>query len=675
MYCTKKILDDLTWVGADDRRLSCFEGVYGVPEGVSYNSYLLNDEKTVLFDTVDKAVSRTFFENVKHALDGRKLDYLVIHHMEPDHAATIEDLVLRYPEATIICNEKIKTLLAQYFDYCMTERIQLVKEGDTLKTGRHELTFVMAPMVHWPEVMMSYDLTDHILFTADAFGTFGALNGKIFADEVDFMHDWIDEARRYYCNIVGKYGPQVQSVLKKAAALQIDYVCPLHGFVWRKHFNDFLEKYLLWSSYTPEKKGVCLAYASVYGHTENMANILAGKLSDRGVCVEMFDTSVIPASYVIASAFKNSHLVFASTTYNAGIFVTMEDLLHDVANHNIQNRRVALLENGSWGPTSGRLMREILEKIPGTTFVQDDPISILSAPKEGTMDELDKLADAIAAEIVPPKSEPTPAPVVNTVATPAEIPADAVDNNALFKFTYGVEVLTTQVDGKDYGCIINTAGQVAAGDVKKITISCIKKNHTCDMVAAAGKFNISILTEDAPFALFQQFGFQSGRDVDKFADVDYDDRTANGIRYVPTYTNAVLSCEVIDSFDLETQMLYIARVVEARILSDAPSVTYGYYHAHIKPKKAPAADQPEGWRCKVCGHFEPGHELPADYVCPLCKHGPEEFEYVPEVKIEKKKGYICKVCGHFEPCDGELPADYVCPVCNHGVEEFEPAEQ
>ena len=390
MHCTKQILSDLLWTGADDRRLTCFEGVYGVPNGVSYNSYLLLDEKTVLFDTVDKAVAHTFFDNVAYGLGGRKLDYLVIHHMEPDHAATIEDLIYRYPDTTIVCNAKIKQMLAQYFDYDMSEKIMLVKEGDVLNTGRHELTFVNAPMVHWPEVMMSYDKTDKILFTADAFGTFGALNGRIFADEVDFMHDWLDEARRYYTNIVGKYGPQVQMVLKKAAALEINYVCPLHGFVWRKHFGDFLEKYNQWSTYTPEVKGVCLAYASVYGHTENMANILAGMLSDRGVPVEMFDTSVIPASYIVASAFRNSHLVFAATTYNAGIFVTMENLLNDIVAHSLKNRKVALLENGTWGPMSGKLMKELLSKLPGTEFIQE-PVTIKSSVKEGTLAQLEAL--------------------------------------------------------------------------------------------------------------------------------------------------------------------------------------------------------------------------------------------------------------------------------------------
>ncbi len=666
MHCTRKVLDDLIWVGADDRRLACFEGVYGVPDGVSYNSYLMLDEKTVLFDTVDKAVAETYFENVAYALGGRKLDYLLISHMEPDHAATIENAAIRYPEARIICNQKIKTMLAQYFPMDLSDRVVLVKEGDTLCVGKHTLTFVMAPMVHWPEVMMTYDLTDKILFSADAFGTFGALNGRLFNDEADFFVENLDEARRYYTNIVGKYGPQVQAVLKKAAGLEINYVCPLHGFVWRSHFGDFLEKYLLWSSYTPEEKSVLLAYASVYGHTENAANVLAAKLVERGVRVRMYDTSVTPASYIVSDAFRCSHLVFAATTYNAGIFVTMENLLHDIVNHNLQNRKIAILENGSWAPTSGKLMKELLSKLKGAEFIGEN-ISLLSSLSEGQLPQLDALADAIAADIRP-------------AALPAQAPAESaapldVDNGVFTKFSYGVEVLTTRVDGKDYGCIINTAGQVASCDPKKITISVIKKNNTCDMVMKAGKFNISILTQDAPYKIFQHFGFQSGRDVDKFADAEYDCRMANGIRYVPTYTNAVLSCEVIDCKDVETQIVYIANVVEAKVLSAAPSCTYAYYHAHIKPKKNPAPEQKEGYVCKVCGYFHEGSELPEDFVCPLCKHGPDEFEHVVPNAAPKQKGYLCAVCGHFEPCEGELPEDYVCPICHHGREDFEPAEQ
>ena len=673
MYCTRKISDDLTWVGADDRRLVCFEGVYGVPDGVSYNSYLLLDEKTVLFDTVDKAVYSVFLENVAHTLAGRKLDYLVVQHMEPDHAATQELLLTRYPECKIVCNAKVQQMMKQFLGCDLSARTVLVKEGDTLCTGKHTFAFVMAPMVHWPEVMMSYDQTDKILFSADAFGTFGALNGRLFNDETDFFVEDIDEARRYYTNIVGKYGPQVQAALKKAAKLDIAMVCPLHGFVWRSHFGDFLEKYLLWSSYTPEENSVLLAYASVYGHTENAANILACMLNERGVRVRMFDTSVTPASYIVSDAFRCSHLAFAATTYNAGLFVTMEELLHDIAAHNLQNRKVALIENGSWAATSGKIMREILSPLKGTEFI-DCSVSLKSALAESQLEQLSALADLLAEEINP-KPAVVEAPAAAPVAEPVAFTPEAVDNKVFSKFSYGVEVLTTRVDGKDYGCIINTAGQVAAGDPKKITISCIKKNYTCDMVGKAGRFNISILTEDAPYSLFQQFGFQSGRDVDKFASVDYDVRMSNGIRYIPTFTNAVLSCEVIDVKDLDTQILYVANVVEAKVLSKAPSCTYGYYHAHIKPKKNPAPDPKEGWVCKVCGYFHEGAELPDDFTCPLCKHGKEEFEHVVPDTKPKQKGYLCKICGHFEPCEGELPADYSCPICKHGREDFEPAEQ
>ena len=399
MYCTRKVLDDLIWVGADDRRLACFEGVYGVPDGVSYNSYVMLDEKTAIFDTVDKAVYQTYFENISHALDGRKPDYLVISHMEPDHAYTIEALLAHYPDIKLVCNSKIETMLKNFFrGVDFSGRLHIVKEGDVLELGRHRISFVMAPMVHWPEVMMSYDLTDKILFSADAFGTFGALNGRLFADEADFFAENLDEARRYYTNIVGKYGPQVQAVLKKAAALEISYVCPLHGFVWRKDFGRFLEKYLLWSSYTPEENSVLLAYASVYGHTENAANILAAKLVERGVKVRMYDTSVTPASYILSDAFRCGHLVFAATTYNAGIFVTMENLLHDIANHNLQNRRIAVMENGSWAPTSGKQMRDILGTLKNCEFIGEN-ITIRSSLAEDQLPALDALADEIVADI------------------------------------------------------------------------------------------------------------------------------------------------------------------------------------------------------------------------------------------------------------------------------------
>lgn len=393
MYCTKKITEELVWVGGNDRRLAMFEGVYAVPYGVSYNSYLLKGENTVLFDTVDSAVSKVFYENVAHELNGKKLDYVVVSHMEPDHSATLEGLKLRYPELKVICNAKIQTMLKQFFD---TEfEVILVNEGDTFSVNGHELTFINAPMVHWPEVMMTYDKTTKTLFSADAFGSFGALNGAMFSDEVDFERDYLDEARRYYTNIVGKYGVQVQAVLKKAAGLEIDYVCPLHGFVWRKDFGFFLDKYLKWSSYTPEVNGVMIAYASVYGNTENAAEIVSSKLRDMGIKTVMYDVSVTPASEIISESFKYSHLLFASTTYNAGIFVAMEEFLTDLVAHNIQNRTVAFIENGSWAPTSGKQMKELMSKCKNLNVIED-VLTVRSSLKQTQLEQIDALVKAIA---------------------------------------------------------------------------------------------------------------------------------------------------------------------------------------------------------------------------------------------------------------------------------------
>lgn len=398
MYCTRTVTDDLIWVGGNDRRLAMFEGVYGVPKGVSYNAYLLLDEQTVLFDTVDKAVSHVFFENLTHTLAGRPLDWLVIHHMEPDHAAAIGDLLLRYPALKILCSAKARDMLEQFFHLGLGDRITVVKDGSTFCSGRHSFRFLTAPMVHWPEVLFTYDETDKILFSADAFGVFGALDGHLFADEVDFFRDYLDEARRYYANIVGKYGPQVQAALKKVAALELRMVCPLHGFVWRREFDKYLDYYRLWSAYTPERAGVTIAYGSIYGNTENAAEILACRLAERGVAVEMFDVSVTPAADIVAAAFRNSHLVLASATYNTGIFVTMENLLRDLAAHNLQNRTVALIENGSWAPLAARQMRELLEPLKGVTFL-DQPVKLLSALAPGQETELEALADAIVASM------------------------------------------------------------------------------------------------------------------------------------------------------------------------------------------------------------------------------------------------------------------------------------
>ena len=398
MYCTKNIASDLVWVGANDRRLAMFEGVYSVPAGVSYNSYLLTDEKTVLFDTVDKAVGRIFFENLEHGLGGRTLDYLIVHHMEPDHSATLSELLLRHPETTVVCNDKTAVMIAQFFGSGAAGRMQLVKEGDTLSTGTHELTFYMAPMIHWPEVMMTYDKTAHTLFTADAFGVFGALNGAIFADEVDFDRDYLKEARRYYTNIVGKYGMQVQNLFRKIADLDIRMLCPLHGFVWRRDIEYFFKKYNLWSTYTPEEKGVMIAYASIYGNTENAAEILSSKLRERGVRTVMYDVSVTPASEIIAECFRWSHLVFASSTYNGGVFVTMDELLRDIAAHNLQKRTVAFMENGTWAPVSARQMTAILAPLKNMTVLEQS-ISIRSSLTEGQLAEIEALADVLAKDI------------------------------------------------------------------------------------------------------------------------------------------------------------------------------------------------------------------------------------------------------------------------------------
>ena len=398
MYCTKNIASDLVWVGANDRRLAMFEGVYSVPAGVSYNSYLLTDEKTVLFDTVDKAVDRIFFENLEHGLGGRTLDYLIVHHMEPDHSATLSELLLRHPETTVVCNDKTAVMIAQFFGSGAAGRMQLVKEGDTLSTGTHELTFYMAPMIHWPEVMMTYDKTAHTLFTADAFGVFGALNGAIFADEVDFERDYLKEARRYYTNIVGKYGMQVQNLFRKIADLDIRMLCPLHGFVWRRDIEYFFKKYNLWSTYTPEEKGVMIAYASIYGNTENAAEILSSKLRERGVRTVMYDVSVTPASEIIAECFRWSHLVFASSTYNGGVFVTMDEVLRDIAAHNLQKRTVAFMENGTWAPVSARQMTAIFAPLKNMTVLEQS-ISIRSSLTEGQLAEIEALADVLAKDI------------------------------------------------------------------------------------------------------------------------------------------------------------------------------------------------------------------------------------------------------------------------------------
>ena len=394
MHCFRKVTEDLYWVGGSDRRIELFENIFPLKDGVSYNSYLLMDEKTVLFDAADYAIGRQFLENVQAVLDGRSLDYLVVNHMEPDHGASIEEILLRYPEVRVICTAKAADFMKQ-FGFA-PENVETVKEGDVKSFGKHQITFVMAPMVHWPEVMVTFETTEGILFSADAFGSFGALDGKLFADEVDFDRDWIDDARRYYTNIVGKYGPQVQNLLKKASALDIRYICPLHGPVWRKDLEYFIDKYDKWSRYEPEKKGVMICYASMYGNTENAANVLASLLCERGVTeTALYDVSCTHVSYLIAEAFKYSHMAILSVTYNLGIFPVMKNFLEDMAALNLQKRSVALICNGSWAPQAGPQMAAAADKMKDTTKLSD-VITIVSSLNDATYQQLEQLADTIA---------------------------------------------------------------------------------------------------------------------------------------------------------------------------------------------------------------------------------------------------------------------------------------
>ena len=609
MHCVKQITNDMYWVGASDRRLALFENVYPIPRGVSYNSYVLLDEKTVLLDTVDRSVSDLFLENLAHVLGGRKLDYIVVNHMEPDHCATLQEVARLYPEAKIVVNAKTVQMIKQFFTFDIDSRAHIVGEMDTLCTGRHTLAFVMAPMVHWPEAMVTYDTTDKVLYSADAFGTFGAINGNIFADEVNFETEYLEDARRYYTNIVGKYGTQVQALLRKAATIEIRMICPLHGPVWRKNIDWFVDKYVKWGTYTPEENAVMVAYASVYGNTENTANIIASKLADAGVRnVKVYDVSTTHSSVIVAEAFRVSHIVFASTTYNAGIFVNMENLLNDIVAHNLQNRTIALVENGTWAPTAGGLMREKLSALRNCTIL-NDTLTLHSSLKEDQMAQVDALVAAVVGSM-------KPADVI--------VHDDKkVEPNAMFKLSYGLFGLTAK-GTRDNGCIINTVTQIT-DTPKRISIAVNKANHTHDLIMNSGVFNVSVLTTDATFALFQRFGFQSGREVDKFDGFTDVARSENGLYYVTQASNAFISGKVIQTLDYGTHTVFIADVTEAKVLSNAPSLTYAYYFEHVKPKPAALSEQ-KGWVCKICGYVYEGDELPADFICPLCKHGAEDFE-------------------------------------------------
>jgi flavorubredoxin/flavin reductase (DIM6/NTAB) family NADH-FMN oxidoreductase RutF len=606
----RSINSDVYWVGANNKRQDLFEGAFPLPSGVSYNSYLVLDEKNILLDCVDKSACGAFFENLDYLLKDKKLDFVVINHCEPDHLATLDELVLRFPEVKIIGNTQIIKMIKQFFDFDVDSRAVLVEEGDIISTGKHEFVFYFAPMVHWPEVMMTYDKTDKYLYSADAFGTFGTLNGNIFADECDFERDFLSEARRYYTNIVGKYGAQVQAALKKAATLDISAILPLHGPVWRKNLGYILDKYQKWSTYTPEEEGVLIAYASVYGGTENAANILATKLAENGVKkIAMFDVSVTHPSFVLSEAFRLSHIVFAATTYNAGIFVSMETLLHDIAAHNLQNRTIAIIENGSWAAQSGQKMKEILSKLNEIKFLETT-ISLKSSVKEENLLQLQNLADEIVNSL--PKN------TQNSVQNP------------FTKITYGLFVLTARDGEKDGGCIINTVMQIT-DNPKRIEIAVNKSNFTHDLIVKSGKFNVSVLTTESKFDVFKRFGFQSGRNINKFAEFEQNSkRDGNNLYYITQDTNAYFSGKVISTSDFGTHSVFVADVEEAVVLSSIPSLSYQYYFDNIKPKPEikPAANRKKYvYICKICGYiYESDEEMPDDYICPLCKHGKADFE-------------------------------------------------
>ena len=615
MHCETKLSEGLYYIGGSDRRIHLFENVYPLDNGASYNSYLYLDEKTLLLDTVDAAVSSVFYDNLAFLLGDRKLDYLVVNHMEPDHAANIGELLLRHPETKVVVNALSKKFLLNFFPDIKCEFV-IVKEGDKLSIGKHEFTFVMAQMVHWPEVMFTYELTEKVLFSADAFGTFGAIAGNVVADRSTYTKEFIAEARRYYTNIVGKYGDQVVNVLKKAADLEISMICPLHGPVHKGNLNFILDPYKLWATYTPEDPdGVMIAYSSVYGDTANAADILATKLAAKGVRnLVVYDVSKTDSSYLIAEAFRVKTIVLAATTYNAGVFVKMEDFLHDLANHKIRNRTVAFIENGSWAPAAKANMQKILEGLDLTYL--SETLTIASSLKDSQLGALDAIAEAVTATVRPNEKKAEEGGII--------------DAAAMFKLSYGLfAVFTKDEKGKDNASINNSFFQVSSNNV----MLCVNKaNYTADTINATKKFTVSVLTESVDFSLFKRFGFASGRDSDKMAGIeDRLERAQSGIYYLTKDSNAMFSCEVAQIIDCGSHYLYICNIVESKVLNNDPSVTYAFYFANIKPKPIPAPPTKEkkvGWMCKICGYVYVGETLPPDYVCPLCKHPATDFEKV-----------------------------------------------
>lgn len=592
-----KITKDIRYVGVNDHQVDLFEGQYLVPNGMSYNSYVILDEKVAVMDTVDRNFTHQWLDNLQTVLDGRKPDYLVIQHMEPDHSANIMNFLKVYPEATVVSSAKAFTMMKQFFGDDFEGRRIVVGEGDTLALGKHTLAFVAAPMVHWPEVIVTYDTCDKVLFSADGFGKFGAL---------DISEDWADEARRYYIGIVGKYGPQVQALLKKAAGLDISIICPLHGPVLTENLGYYINLYDIWSSYRVESEGIVVAYTSVYGHTKAAVELLAQKLREKGCPkVVVHDLARCDMAKAVEDAFRYGKLVLATTTYNADVFPFMKEFIHHLTERNYRNRTIGLVENGTWAPLAAKVMTKMFEGCKNLTFT-DTTVRILSALNEDSKAQIEAMANELCQDYLAQQ----------------DATANKNDLNALFNIGYGLYVVTSNDGTRDNGLIVNTVSQVT-NTPNRVAVTINKANYSYHIIQQTGILNVNCLDVSAPFSVFQNFGFRSGRTADKFEGIE-ELRSDNGLRFLPRYVNSFMSLKVESVVDLDTHGMFICSVTEARVMSDRQTMSYTYYQDNVKPK--PETEGKKGFVCKVCGWVYEGDTLPDDIVCPLCKHGAADFE-------------------------------------------------
>lgn len=591
------ITKDIRYVGVNDHQVDLFEGQYVVPNGMSYNSYVILDEKVAVMDTVDRNFTHQWLDNLQTVLDGRKPDYLVIQHMEPDHSANIMNFLKVYPEATVVSSAKAFTMMKQFFGDDFEGRRIVVGEGDTLALGKHTLAFVAAPMVHWPEVIVTYDTCDKVLFSADGFGKFGAL---------DISEDWADEARRYYIGIVGKYGPQVQALLKKAAGLDISIICPLHGPVLTENLGYYINLYDIWSSYRVESEGIVVAYTSVYGHTKAAVELLAQKLREKGCPkVVVHDLARCDMAKAVEDAFRYGKLVLATTTYNADIFPFMKEFIHHLTERNYRNRTIGLVENGTWAPLAAKVMTKMFEGCKNLTFT-DTTVRILSALNEDSKAQIEAMTNELCQDYLAQQ----------------DATANKNDLNALFNIGYGLYVVTSNDGTRDNGLIVNTVSQVT-NTPNRVAVTINKANYSYHIIQQTGILNVNCLDVSAPFSVFQNFGFRSGRTADKFEGIE-ELRSDNGLRFLPRYVNSFMSLKVESVVDLDTHGMFICSVTEARVMSDRQTMSYTYYQDNVKPK--PETEGKKGFVCKVCGWVYEGDTLPDDIVCPLCKHGAADFE-------------------------------------------------